>query len=586
MLQEGASTRLVGTTVYDFVQTHDPTEPVIAHHLAALVGGRQSFEYSRRARSFDVLIEPLRDDHGVIVGCVGAAIDVSDRREAAAELAKVQSETTEKLQRTVSLLEATLDSTADGLLVVDLEGRVSAYNNRFLKLWKIQPPPGPLSTDRELLSEVFHQLVDPQGFLDRVRVLYAAVAEEAFDELHFKDGRIFERYSMPQKIGDEVVGRVWSFRDVTEREALLRRATFIAGASRLLASLDVEKGLRAVVNLAVPDLGEMCAIDLIQEGIPRRIAVAGGDGDNEPSPELHPSVLAGHQTTYTHGHRSQIGIPLISRDTVIGAITLVAPAGRTFNDSDRELLDELGQRVALSIDNAWLYDGARRALSSRDEFLSIAAHEIRGPLTSLHMAVQGLLRGSLSQNATEKALEIIERADRRLGQFVDELLDLGRIRTGQLHFNLEEVDLGTVLRDAVSRVSGELTQSGSEVNVKTEGNLVGQWDRFRLEQVLINLVTNAIKYGEGKPIEISAIESGHRVRITVVDHGIGIDSAMLTTIFDPFQRAVTARHYGGLGLGLHIAKTIVEGMGGNITVESHLGAGATFTVELPMSEKK
>jgi signal transduction histidine kinase len=139
------------------------------------------------------------------------------------------------------------------------------------------------------------------------------------------------------------------------------------------------------------------------------------------------------------------------------------------------------------------------------------------------------------------------------------------------------------MRDAVSRLSAELKLSGSTVTVKTEGNLTGQWDRFRLEQVLVNLLTNAIKYGEGKPIELTAVGSGERVRIAIIDHGIGIDSAMLTSIFDPFQRGVAARHYGGLGLGLHIAKTIVEGLGGLIMVNSRLGAGATFTVELPLS---
>jgi PAS domain S-box-containing protein len=582
MLDDAASLRLIGTTIYDFVKSHDPTEPVIAHHLAALVGGRQSFQYQRRGRMFDVQIEPLRDDHGRIVGCVGAAIDVTERHDAEVRLEQVADEATEKLRRTVSLLESTLDATADGILVVDPDGMVTAFNRQFLKLWKIAPPPNHMTSDRMLLSEVCNQLEEPQSFLDRVQTLYASREEEAFDELRFKDGRIFERYSMPQTVGHDVVGRVWSFRDVTAREQLLRRATFLAGAARLLASLDVEKALKAVVNLAVPDLGDRCAIDLIEEGSPDRVAIAGSDMETDPVPELHPSVLAGHQTTYTVGGRSQVGIPLISRDTVIGALTLVAAKGRTFNDADRELLDELGQRIALSIDNARLYEGARHALNSRDEFLSIAAHEIRGPLTSLHMAVQGLLRGALSKSAAESALGIIERADRRLGTFVDELLDLGRIRTGQLHFHLEEVNLGTVVRDAVSRLSSEITQSGSVVTVHTEGNLVGEWDRFRLEQVVINLLTNAIKYGEGRPIEVSAIETGKRVCIRVADHGIGIDPSMLTSIFDPFQRAVAARHYGGLGLGLHIARTIVEGLGGTISVDSHQGAGATFVVDLPI----
>jgi signal transduction histidine kinase len=572
LLDDAGSQRLVGTTVYDFVGSRDPTEPAIAHHLASLAGGRQSFQYLRRGRWFEVLIEPLVDESGTIVGCVGAAMDVT-----------TQQETTQKLQRSVSLLEATLDATADGILVVDRQGHVAAYNRRFLTLWRVPPSLMKTRDDQALLSFVSDQLDDPMGFVNTVRNLYAAPDREASDVLRFKDGRVHDRYSMPQLVAGEVVGRVWSFRDVTDREQLLRRATFLADATRLLSSLDVRKALSSVAHLTVPYLGELCAIDLIHEHSPERLLVAGGDGDTERAPDLHAGALGGHSMIYTAGSRSHMAIPLMCRDEVVGALTFVAPLGRHYTKADLELPEELGRRIALSIDNARLYEGARAAITGRDEFLSIAAHEIRGPLASIHLAVQGLMRGSLPPADVRTALEVIQREDRRLARFVDELLDLGRIRTGQLHFELEEVDLGTVVRDVVSRLSEELAHAGSAVTVKTDGDLTGEWDRFRLEQVVTNLLSNAMKYGEGKPIDITAVRSGGRATVTVVDRGIGIEPTMLRKIFDPFQRIVEARHYGGLGLGLHIAKTIVDGLGGTITVDSRLGAGAAFTVELPVS---
>ena len=119
--------------------------------------------------------------------------------------------------------------------------------------------------------------------------------------------------------------------------------------------------------------------------------------------------------------------------------------------------------------------------------------------------------------------------------------------------------------------------------VTTGGDLTGQWDRGRLEQVVTNLVSNALKYGDGKPIQITAERSGDHAILQVADHGMGIELGKLARIFDPFERVVEARHYGGLGLGLHIAKTIVDGLGGTITVDSHPGAGASFTVKLPVS---
>jgi signal transduction histidine kinase len=691
--------RLVGTTLYDFFETRDPTEPAIAHHLAALSGTRQSFLHMQRGRLFDVVVEPLRDSSGAIVGCVGAAIDVTDRHETQERLAAsearlaeaqrvahvgsfewavdtdrmtwsdellricgltsgetatslhaflgmaypddevrlravlfdvwrdpkpftheyrivkpsgeirmlhmvgdvlptaagvrhivgscwditAQHDTMERLRQSVSLLTSTLAATADGILVVSRQGRVSAHNERFLKLWRVPASLVDRNDDAALLAFVGEQLEDPDEFLNRIRELYASPELDAFDVIKFKDGRVFERYALPQRINDEVVGRVWSFRDVTDRERLLARATFLADATRMLASLDIKPALRSVARLAVPYLGERCAIDLMLGDGPERLSGADGADDEEPALELQPATLAGQSTIYTDGTRSHMAVPLMCRNALIGAITFRAPQGRQYSTDDLDLLDELGRRVTLGIDNAQLYQRAREALDARDEFLSVAAHEIRGPVTSLHLAVQSLSRGSLSSSMARTALEVIQREDRRLARFVEELLDVGRIRTGRLHLEIEPVDAGTILRDVVSRLSTDLSEAGSTVTVKTEGHLVGEWDRFRLDQVLTNLLDNAIKYGRGRPIDATASETGGRVFISVTDQGIGIDPAVLGTIFDPFQRAA-GEHYGGLGLGLHISKTIVEGLGGAIRVESTPDQGSRFTVELPVSQ--
>jgi signal transduction histidine kinase len=489
--------------------------------------------------------------------------------------------TTERLRHSVSLLEATLDATADGILVVDAERRVTAHNRRFLEMWRV-PASLASGSDNVLLSRVSELLEDPAGFREGVRQLYDAPAREGFDVLRFKDGRVFERYSRPQRIGSRIVGRVWSFRDVSEREHLVQRSTFLADAARLLASLDADKALQDVARLAVPYLGRQCIIDVQRDGTWHRLFGAPEDGSPVPPPDLHPRVADGHSIRYAAGSRSIVAVPLLSRDAVIGAITAVAGPGRIYDGKDLTLLEELASRMALSLDNARLFEGARHAVASRDEFLSIAAHEIRGPLTSIHLAVQALLRNSLSGDGARAALETIQREDRRVGRFVDDLLDLGRMRSGQLHLALEEVDLGTIVRDVISHLAGDFAQAGSDATVTTSGELVGHWDPVRLEQVVTNLVSNAIKFGEGKPIDVTAEGAHGRARLRVTDHGIGIAADRLARIFDRFERAVDARHYGGLGLGLHIAKTIVNGLGGTLTVESQPGCGSTFTVELPL----
>jgi signal transduction histidine kinase len=180
-------------------------------------------------------------------------------------------------------------------------------------------------------------------------------------------------------------------------------------------------------------------------------------------------------------------------------------------------------------------------------------------------------------------LELVEKEDRRLAHLVDELLDLGRIRAGALRLEYEDVDLADVVRQAVARFALQLASSGSELSVATAGDVVGCWDKTRLDQVVGNLLSNAIKFGRGRPIAITAAGHGSQVRLVVEDHGIGIEPEARARIFEPFERGVSIRHYGGLGLGLYIVKSIVTALGGSVAVDGEPGVGSTFTVELPRS---
>ena len=230
-----------------------------------------------------------------------------------------------------------------------------------------------------------------------------------------------------------------------------------------------------------------------------------------------------------------------------------------------------------------LLEQAQEAVRLRDEFLSIAAHEIRGPITSMRLAVQSLRASGLPAEAVPQSLDIIDRSQRRLADFVEKLLDLARIQTGGFHLDLELTDFVEVVREAVVRHQVELQRSGSELWLRAEGTVVGNWDRLRLDQVVTNLLSNAIKFGAGRPIHVELQASDGLAVLAVRDQGIGIAEEIQQRIFQPFQRGVSIRHYGGLGLGLHIVQTIVEGLGGRVKVVSQPGAGATFLVELPQN---
>lgn len=235
----------------------------------------------------------------------------------------------------------------------------------------------------------------------------------------------------------------------------------------------------------------------------------------------------------------------------------------------------------------------REAVQAREDFLSIASHELKTPITPLKLQVQMFLRGiekeggnSLSKEKLTKALNGWNRQLNRLAALVEALLDVSRITSGKLELHQEDVDLVELVHDAVDRYSPELAMAKCEVSVSGDGHVLGRWDRLRIEQVILNLLSNAMKYGSGKPITIHIVCEKDKAVFSVRDSGIGISKLDQRRIFNRFERAVSASTVSGLGLGLYISNQIVAIHGGRISLESELGVGSIFTVELPRSQGK
>jgi PAS domain S-box-containing protein len=236
-------------------------------------------------------------------------------------------------------------------------------------------------------------------------------------------------------------------------------------------------------------------------------------------------------------------------------------------------------------ERARLWRKAQDEVRERDEFLSIASHELRTPITALQLQLQLLQRAAQRIAGEAPAvlapkLQSLHRQTRRLSVLVNELLDVSRMRLGRLELRYEQADLAEVAREAAAHVEADVVRTGSQLAFDL-APAPGRYDRLRVEQVVGNLLVNAGKFGEGKPVALRVRTDGEFAVLEVSDQGIGIAPEHQERVFERFQRAVPAQHFGGLGLGLYVARQIVEAHGGSIEVASAEGAGATFTVRLP-----
>jgi signal transduction histidine kinase len=288
------------------------------------------------------------------------------------------------------------------------------------------------------------------------------------------------------------------------------------------------------------------------------------------------------------GVHSLVMAPVRARGEVLGVVFMTRDKpGSPYGPEDVRHLEQLADRAALAIDGARLYRAAQQAIRAREQFLSIASHELMTPIAALRLRIEAQLEEGekrdyrFSPDESRAATHYMARQVRRLTMLAHNLLDVSRLAAGPLQVIPRPCDLVALVHEVVQRFALDTERSGG-IRVMAHPPVVGRWDPERLDQVITNLVSNAIRYGQGRPIDIEVLGDEHSSRLVVTDHGIGIEAEQLERIFDPFERATSARHYGGLGLGLYIVREIVTASGGRVDVRSRPGEGSTFTVTLPL----
>lgn len=517
-------------------------------------------------------------------------------------------ENLQQLREAEQKLKAVLDATPAVIYLLDPQNRYLAINRALERLLNVSSD----SVIGRSIYDHFPKQVADQ-FARNNRLAFESGATIESEEVVLTPRGELTFLSLKHPLYD-AGGRPYAVcgvsTDITERKREAGAHQFLSEAAKIFdSSLDFETTLAAVAQRILPRLADICVVDVLDEkGSPKRVAVACSDPTRVESAEALRSILPQPNTRVGIGrvlrtrkselraqvddeflrdfafceehldilHRidpqSSLVVPMVARGAILGSIALWStnPA-RRFTQKDVPLAEEVAHRAALAIDNARLYREAQEMIRQRDEFLSVASHELRTPLTALGLQIDLLKRRGVQVDACRRIAD-------RLGSLIDELLDVTRIRAGRLTLDRSEVDLQDLLRQVI-----DLSAAPERVSLESSAPCTGRWDKFRLEQVFTNLVSNAIKYGGGERVQVRLDSDSDSARVHVIDRGAGISPSDLDRIFRPYQRGQTVGTVKGLGLGLYISQEIVRAHGGTIKVFSERGKGSTFVVELPRS---
>ena len=461
-------------------------------------------------------------------------------------------------------------------------------------------------------------------------VLRAALRGEATHvEVSFAN-RTYLVHTLPVKDeADVIVGGMVMTQDITDRKRAEEHLQFLAEASMTLgASLDYDATLRSIARLAVPLLGELCAVFIVgPDGMSRPVASGHVNPvDEEQLRQLHAELViepAGEHPVARAIRTGQpvitperldgatpsevqdverrspasnfvppahVVVPLLAREHVLGALVFGrGEPSRTYDAAELQLASELTHRAAQAIDRTRLYAQAQEALRTRDEFLSIAAHELKTPLTNVRGAAEVLQRRAVRTEPymlTERDLRMlamIAQQSQRLHHQIDTLLDFSHIGSDRPQLEFSPTDVGRLAERVVEEIQPALERHQVVARCQ-EPSLIVQGNAMRLEQVVQNLLQNAIKYSpDGGEITVDIKRRGSDVIIEVTDQGIGIPPEAQARLFERFYRARNAASLGisGMGIGLAVVTDIVAQHGGRVEVSSAEGEGSTFTISLP-----
>jgi PAS domain S-box-containing protein len=487
---------------------------------------------------------------------------------------------TEELACSLSMMRATLESTTDAIVVTDLAGNLTGFNEKYAQMLGLSQETIN-SSDAQQLREMFsRQFKDPERFLARVMQIYTSSPPESFDILEFADGRVFERYSKTQLIDNRSVGRVWSFRDVTERnsaEIIYQRLAAIVDCSD---DAIVGKDLNSIVtswNSGAERLFGYSANQMIGTSIMRLIPPGRQAEENEILTRIRNGQRVDHFETVRvrkDGQLIDVSVTISPIKDVTGNVIGASKVARDIGERKRG--EEKLQAAKIA---------AEKASKAKDDFLALLSHELRTPLTPALVAASYLAEHEDLLPEFREEVTAIWRNVQLEAHLIDDLLDVTRITRGKIEMHHEAVDVHRLLHTAVQIAQNDILEKQIELAIDLRATNHHIWaDPVRIQQVFWNLLNNAVKFTpkEGR-ITICSSNEERQFVFEITDTGIGIEVERQRGIFEAFDQGEPSitRQFGGLGLGLTISKTLLDLHGGRITVQSEgKNRGTTFRVFL------
>jgi PAS domain S-box-containing protein len=560
-------------------------------------------------------LETLRDLAASAATEIDLRLTLAGARQSAEELDHVYRER-----------EELLSAVADGIYTIDEAGRFLYVNPAASAMLGYDP--GEL-LGRNAHGLIHHSRPDGTPYPEAECPIY--LATQSGNAAHVTEEVLWRRdgtplpvayASSPVRRNGTVIGAVVRFTDISETRRATEGLRLLAEAGRLLSSsLDLETTLEAVARLALPQLAEMAMVDVIEDGIIRRVAASHADersaalferarayppklGDGGPQDEAirtGRSVLVRNvddawlrQTARgpEHGEvlrqlspSSVLVVPLCARDNVVfGSVAFVRLTGRSpFDDQDKELAEEIGRRAALAVENARLYEAARRATRARDDMLGVVSHDLRNPIHSIYMGGSFLLDllPTEGHDLERTQAAVIKRAAERANRLIQDLLDMTHIESGRLSIDIRPHEAASLVDEAVEQARMQATEQKITLGRGDVDDAIAHVDRDRVLQLLGNLVGNALKFTpRGGRVTVSARARPDGLHFSVADTGPGVPAEHVPHLFDRYWQA-NRKDRRGVGLGLSIVKGIAEAHGGEVRVDTKQGEGSTFTLVLP-----